>query len=56
MDTKAKKRLEVIRPKVQQLKSILAGLKNKPDDPQEIKDLERQIAALEAEAEKLKSS
>ena len=56
MDTKAKKRLEVIRPKIQQLKSILKGIKDKPDDPKELQELQRQIADLEAEAERLKLS
>ena len=56
MDTKAKKRLEIIRQKVQTLKQKLAGAKKQDDEPGEVRALEKEIATLEAEAAKLKES
>lgn len=56
MDKKAKKRLDVIRTKMNQLKQNLAGARKQDDEPGEVKRLEAEIAKLEAEAEKLKAS
>ena len=56
MDTKAKKRLEVINKKLTTLRPRLSGAKAQADDLDEIKELENEIKKLEAEAEKLKSS
>jgi hypothetical protein len=56
MDTKAKKRLDVIRQKLQTLRQKLAGAKKQNDEPGEVQALEKEIATLEAEAEKLKAS
>ena len=55
MDTKAKKRLEVINKKLQTLRPRLAGAKSQNDDPQELKALEDEVNKLEAEAAGLKS-
>jgi cob(I)alamin adenosyltransferase len=54
MDKKAKKRLEVIRQKLQMLRQQLAGAKKQDDEPGEVARLQQQIEALEAEAEQLK--
>ena len=48
MDGKAKKRLEVIRTKVQNLKLQLAAAKKQPDDPADIPRIEGEIKKLEA--------
>ena len=56
MDKKAKKRLDVIHHKLQQLRQSLAGAKKQDDEPGEVKRLEAEIAALEAEANKLRAS
>ena len=56
MDKKAKKRLDVINKKLQTLRVQLAGSKAQADDLSELKQFEDDIAKLEAEAEKLKSS
>ena len=56
MDKKAKKRLDVIHQKLQQLRQNLAGARKQDDEPGEIKRLEAEIAALEAEAQKLRSA
>lgn len=54
MDGRAKKRLEVIKQKLQLLRQKLAGAKKQDDEPGEVKKLEQEIAALEAEATKLR--
>jgi hypothetical protein len=55
MDGRAKKRLEVIKQKLQLLRQKLAGAKRQDDEPGEVKKLEQEIAALEAEAAKLRA-
>jgi hypothetical protein len=55
MDGKAKKRLDVIHQKLQLLRRNLAGAKRQNDEPGEVRKLEQEIAALEAEAAKLKA-
>lgn len=56
MDKKAKKRLEIIRKKVETLRKQLAGAKEQTDEPDEVERIEQEIAALGAERDKLKSS
>ena len=53
MDGKAKKRLEVIKHKMLLLSQKLAGAEKQDDEPGEVRNLEQEIAALEAEAAKL---
>jgi hypothetical protein len=54
MDKKAKKRLEVLRKKKTELDQKLSGAKQQMDDPNEVKDLEKQLAAVLDEMSKLK--
>jgi polyhydroxyalkanoate synthesis regulator phasin len=56
MDGRAKKRLEIIKQKLQLLRQKLAGAKRQDDEPGEVKKLEQEIAALEAEAAKLRAA
>jgi hypothetical protein len=56
MDKKAKKRIDVLQPKLQKLRQLLAAAKKQPDEPGDIQRLESEIAAAEAELNKLKSS
>ena len=56
MDKKAKKRIEVLRQRVQKLKLQLSGAKQQDDEPGEVDRLEKEIADTLAEVEKLKSS
>jgi hypothetical protein len=55
MDKKAKKRLDLWHDKLQKLRQQLAGAKRQPDDLAEIKRLESEIAAAEAEIARLKT-
>lgn len=54
MDTKAKKRVEVLRKKIADFEKKLAGAKAQMDDPQEVLQLQKDIAAAKVEIEKLK--
>ena len=56
MDKKAKKRLDIVRKRLQKLRLQLSGARTQDDEPGEVERLESEIATLEQEAEKLKSS
>lgn len=56
MDKRIKKKLETARQRLQKLRQRLAGAKKQPDEPGEVERLEQEIAALEAQVEKLKAS
>ncbi|MCA9230314.1 MAG: hypothetical protein KDA57_06670 [Planctomycetales bacterium] len=54
MDKKAKKRVEVLRKKVNQLQLQLAGAKQQPDDPEEPARIQAEIDSAHEEMKKLK--
>lgn len=56
MDKKAQKRMEILRKKINELQPRLAGARKQMDDPDEVRHLEAELAAAQAEIEKLKSS
>jgi hypothetical protein len=56
MDKKAKKKLDTIHQHLQKLRQQIAGAKRQPDDPGELQRLQKEIATLQAEADKLKSA
>jgi predicted nucleic acid-binding Zn-ribbon protein len=56
MDKKAKKRIEVLRKKISDLQPRIAGAKKQNDDPEELRQWEADLAAAQAELEKLKDS
>jgi hypothetical protein len=56
MDKKAKKRIELLRKKISELQPRLAGAKKQLDDPDEVRKLEAELAAAQAEIEKLKQA
>jgi len=55
MDKKSKKRLEVLRQKVEKTQKLIAAAKQQTDDPDEVAQLETQIADYKSEIEKLKN-
>ena len=55
MDKKKKKRLEVLRQKVQKTQKLLTAAKQQTDDPNEVSQLENQIAELKSEIDQLKN-
>ena len=56
MDKKAKKKLDVINKKVQQLQRQLAGARRQDDEPGEVERLEKEINDLQSQATELKNS
>ena len=54
MDKKQKKRIDVLQSRIQNLRQQLAGARKQMDDPQEVKNLENQLAAADAELAKTK--
>ena len=56
MDKKAKKRVEVLRKKIEKLNLQLAGAKQQEDEPGEVAALEAEIAKFKQEMTQLKAS
>lgn len=56
MDKKAKKKTHVLQQRIQALRQQVAGAKKQMDDPAELKSMEQQLAAAEAELAKIKDS
>jgi DNA-binding FrmR family transcriptional regulator len=54
MDKKVKKRIDTLNLRLQTLRQQLAGAKKQMDDPQELKHIQDQVAAAEAELAKLR--
>lgn len=54
MDKKHKKKAQVLQQRVQNMRLQLAGARKQLDDPHEVKSLEQQLAAAEAELAKAK--
>ena len=55
LNKKQQKQSEAAKNKIQRLRQLLAGARNQPDDPQEAPRLEKQIAELNAEIEKIRN-
>lgn len=56
MDKRIKKKLDTVNQRLQLLRQALAGAKRQRDEAGEVERLTKQIAELEAEAQKLKTS
>ena len=56
MDKKAKKRLEVLRKRQEKLRQQIAGARDQMDDPEELAGLEKEMADVLGEIERLKNS
>jgi DNA-binding FrmR family transcriptional regulator len=54
VDKKAKKRIQVLNERLQNLRGQLAGARKQMDEPSEVAALEKQIAAAEAELDRLR--
>lgn len=53
MDKKSKKRVDVLRSNLQRLRQQLAGVQQQKDDLDEVQNLQKQIASVEAELQSL---
>jgi DNA-binding FrmR family transcriptional regulator len=56
MDKKTKKKSHVLQQRIQALRQQLAGARKQMDDPGELKSIQQQLAAAEAELAKVKDS
>jgi hypothetical protein len=56
MDKKAQKKIDILQKRIQNLRQQIAGAKKQMDDPDELRTLEKQLAAAEAEMAKLRGS
>jgi hypothetical protein len=56
MDTKAQKKVDVLQQRLQKLRLQLAGAKKQMDEPEEAVRLEKEVASVTAEIERLKKS
>ena len=56
MDKKAKKKIELLRKKINDIQQRLAGARKQMDDPGEVAQLESELTAAQQEIEKLKAS
>ena len=54
MDKKIKKRLEVLRHKVEKSQKLLVAARQQTDEPDEVQKIEQQISAYQAEIDELK--
>ena len=55
LNKKQQKHTDAANNKIQRLRELLKAARNQPDDPQEIPRLEKQIADLNAEIEKIRN-
>lgn len=55
MDKKVKKKIDVLHQRIATLRQQVAGMRKHNDDPNELRQMERQLAAAEAEVAKLKA-
>jgi hypothetical protein len=53
MDKKTRKRIQVLKDKLQNRRKRLSAAKQQPDDPNEPEQVQREIAAIEAELRQL---
>jgi DNA-binding FrmR family transcriptional regulator len=53
MDKKSKKRIDVLHSNLQRLRQQLSGVQKQKDDLDEVQNLQKQIASVEAELQSL---
>ena len=56
LNKKQKKQIDAAKNKIQRLQMLLTAARNQPDDPAEAPKLEKEIAALHAEIDKIKQA
>ena len=55
LNKKQKKQIEAAKNKIQRVQQLLNAARKQPDDPEDIPQLEAQIASLQAEIEKIRN-
>ena len=56
MDKKTKKKIDVLRKRIEKTQQQVAGAKLQPDEPDEVENLQKEIAKMKEEIERLKAS
>jgi hypothetical protein len=56
MDTKAKKKVDVLNQRLQKLRLQLAGARKQQDEPDEVRRLEAEVSQVEAEVKRLRET
>lgn len=56
LNKKQKKQIEAFRNKIQKAQQLLNAARNQPDDPADIPRLEKEVADLQAEIEKIREN
>ena len=56
LNKKQKKQIDALKNKIQKTQQLLSAARNQPDDPAEAPRLEKEIADIQAEIEKIKAS
>ncbi len=55
LNKKQKKQIEATKNRIQRLQQLLSAARNQPDDPADAPRLEKEIAQLQAEIERIRS-
>lgn len=55
MDKKTKKKIDVLRKRIAKTQQQVAGAKLQPDEPDEVENLQKEIAKMKEEIERLKA-
>jgi predicted nucleic acid-binding Zn-ribbon protein len=55
MDKKSKKRLEILRQKLEKTQKLLSAARLQPDEPDEVTNLQAEIDSIKSEIAELKS-
>ncbi|MEQ9410718.1 MAG: hypothetical protein RIK87_23610 [Fuerstiella sp.] len=56
LNKKQKKQIDALKNKLQKAQQLLSAARNQPDDPADVPRLEKEVADLQAEIEKIKNS
>ncbi|MCA9051683.1 MAG: hypothetical protein KDA89_23255 [Planctomycetaceae bacterium] len=54
LNKKQKKQIDALKNKLQRAQQLLSAARNQPDDPEDVPRLERDVAQLQAEIDKVK--
>lgn len=55
LNKKQKKQIEALKNKLQKAQQLLSAARNQPDDPADVPRLEKEVADLQAEIDKIKN-
>ena len=56
LNKKQKKQIDALKNKMQKTQQLLTAARNQPDDPADVPRLEKEIAGMQAEIDKIKSA